>query len=1347
MNNVTAAVGTSDRRPSHSSMRTRRAVVRGRLRKANSLDLVFVAGLALLLWLGGIVVTPQAYALDPRRSLTEYGRKQWGPEDGLPCYSILSVVQSSDGYLWLGTEEGLVRFDGLRAKVFDETSNPELGNSFIFVAAPDPLRPGSLLVGNYSGVFSFRGDSARPFATAAQTTTATAAGLASVGRTVRAVNRDESDGTLWVGTSQGLFCICPDGRILGPDEAAGRPQAPVFALCRDGAGRLCVGTAQGLFRQGKPRRGELGGFERVPALGKVLIYCLAPSPDGSLWVGTREGAGRLREDTFLPRPELTGRSITCLREDRAGMLWAGSSGSGLYRLAAADGAPGATVLTTAQGLVGDVVRDLCEDREGNLWVATTTGLQVLRDVRFTTLGRPEGLASECVWTVWEDSTGRLWIGGEGGLNSVEPTAATVARTTGPTGAAADNVRVTNYPVPGLPTRPGDYTINCVGSDEGFDSPGPGARGRGLLAGSREGLLRLRDGALKRLRIHDDLDRENISGFCTDSTGAVWVGCHNGVYLLRHQTVLAHYTMAGGELPSNLVTAVHPDQRGNLWIATEGGLVRRDSSGRFTNFAHSGGLLAGEMHCLYEDPASGDLFVGSADGLLRLRPQESGEVKATQYAVRDGLLDNKVWNVLADGAGNLWMSFNKGVSRLALADLTRFDRREIASIPAVSYGVADGMRSRECNGGCQPGGWRDHAGQLWFATARGAVCVDPVRALKLNPLPPPVQVEELLADGRLVIPTAGGRPPELPAGTQRLDFRYTALSFSAPEANHLRYWLEGYEQGWRDAGTERAAHYTNLAPGNYTFRVQAANADGIWNETGANLSFRLRPFFYQTGWFRLLSVTSVLGVGWLWLRRHKRHLVARLAQAEAEVAARARTQEILRQAKEVAESARTEAESARTEAEVAQTEAERASQAKSEFLSRVSHELRTPLNAILGFGQLLELDELNPSQKQSVGHILGGGRHLLGLVNEVLDLARIERGEMAVRPEDVDLGPLLAEIVGLMNPLARERAVRLHLEESAGAMAAVGTARVYADPQLLRQILLNLVANAIKYNRPVGGEVFISVGMPPSPALTPQATGAQTLPHDRLRLTVRDSGIGIGAEDLAKLFTPFERLGAAYGPIKGTGLGLAVSKQFVESMGGMIGVESVPGAGSTFWVELPLRAAPVIQDARTGAFSTFPPESGEDPSPETLTTGEVTGATSATPTLLYVEDNAANRDLVAHLLGTFRPELRLLLAHDAEKGLAMARRVPRPDFILLDLNLPGLSGEAALAQLRADPYTATIPVIILSGDATARTRERHLATGARAYLTKPFNVQRFLALMNELLPSPAWSEEVGAGVPT
>ena len=433
-------------------------------------------------------------------------------------------------------------------------------------------------------------------------------------------------------------------------------------------------------------------------------------------------------------------------------------------------------------------------------------------------------------------------------------------------------------------------------------------------------------------------------------------------------------------------------------------------------------------------------------------------------------------------------------------------------------------------------------------------VDPAR-VEPNPLPPPVYVEEVLADGRPVpaaIPGAAWTV-ELAAGTQKLDLRYTGLSLVVPEANRFRYRLEGFETDWTEANTERVAHYTNLAPGNYRFEVQAANADGVWNRQGAAFAFHLRPFAYQNRWFQGLAALAAAALLWAIQQRVRSRWQLRLARAEEELRERTRAQEVLRQAKEAAEHERQVALRARSEAEEANA-------AKGEFLSRLSHELRTPLNAILGFGQLLEMEALPGHQLQSVEHILGGGRHLLGLVDEILDLSSVENGTAPLRCEAVELAPLLREVTDLVGPLARKGDVTLRVE-----FAVVAAIRVLADPQRLRQVLLNLLSNAVKYNRPAGGEVFVGVEK-----VIP-VTGSES---PRERILVRDTGAGIDAEGVAKLFTPFERLGAAYGPIAGTGLGLAISKELIEAMDGAIGVESIPGVGSTFWVELPAATAPV-----------------------------------------------------------------------------------------------------------------------------------------------------------------------------
>ena len=386
---------------------------------------------------------------------------------------------------------------------------------------------------------------------------------------------------------------------------------------------------------------------------------------------------------------------------------------------------------------------------------------------------------------------------------------------------------------------------------------------------------------------------------------------------------------------------------------------------------------------------------------------------------------------------------------------------------------------------------------------------------------------------------------------------------------------------------------------------------------------------------------------------------------------------------------------RDEAEKAREEAERANAAKSVFLSRMSHELRTPLNAILGFGQLLELSHLNEQDGQSVEQILKGGRHLLTLVDEVLDLARVEAGELALKLSAVSLDQLAHECVGLVGRLAQVRGITCTVKVGPACPAPV-----WADPQRLRQVLLNLLSNAIKYNHE-GGRVSLS---------------CEPVPDGRLRLNVTDSGPGISAEELARLFVPFERLGQEYGEIEGAGLGLVVSRRLAEAMGGCVGAVSQVGEGSTFWVELPLAA----QDAPARTASggpTAPPASGSKASPPA--------------TLLYIEDNPSNLQVMKAVVERLRPHWHFLSARDGVGGLNLARKHP-PDLLLLDLQLPGMSGDQVLTELRTAPRTRHLPVLLLSADATPHSRDRLLALGANAYLPKPFDVAELLKKLDAML---------------
>lgn len=388
-----------------------------------------------------------------------------------------------------------------------------------------------------------------------------------------------------------------------------------------------------------------------------------------------------------------------------------------------------------------------------------------------------------------------------------------------------------------------------------------------------------------------------------------------------------------------------------------------------------------------------------------------------------------------------------------------------------------------------------------------------------------------------------------------------------------------------------------------------------------------------------------------------------------------------------------------ESRLAVEAAQKASQAKSEFLSRMSHELRTPLNSILGFGQLLQMDDLDDDQRENVAYIMRAGKHLLGLINEVLDIARIEAGRMSLSLEPVEVAQVIGECLDFVHPMADQRS--LHVDGGLASGILQGK-YVVADQQRLKQVLLNLLANAIKYNTE-GGSVVL--------------TYEETAKNDAelLRISITDTGPGISEEKMHKLFSPFERLDAEDMQVEGSGLGLVLTKRLLEAMGGEIGVDSTVGQGSTFWIELPLTKSMNIQHLITDALSSAHLPTGNS-------------------TMLYIEDNPANLALIERIVKR-TPGITLLSSMHGEGGIEMAQQ-HLPDLILLDVQLPDMSGYDVLQRLKSRIETASIPVIVISADGTQYQVQKMLAAGAKAYLTKPLKVQEFLEMLQSTLTHSA-----------
>jgi signal transduction histidine kinase/ligand-binding sensor domain-containing protein len=757
-----------------------------------------------------------ARALDPGKRLSECSVRTWSVSDGLPSAWVRALAQTPDGYLWIGTQAGLVRHGGgdLQAlpapRAFEQAVDVvqlSVGGDGRLWLAPNRGAPVCLREGVYEPCFP--------------------AGQALPPDTrVLTVQADAGARGAWLGTTSGIHRF--DGARLAlvhrPDRWG---SAALTTLALDGD-RLWIGTAAGLWlAQGS----ELSPHTDAGGFGPGPVAALLQAPAGHRWVA---GPGRLARldrgaGVVLGQAEGLPRwQPTSLLEDRHGNLWLGTR-SGLIRYQAGRGL---TTFTRADGLPEDDISALLEDREGSLWVGTRGGgLAQFSDRTLSTALGPPSLRDRWVYAVAEVGSGALWAGSMLGLTRWKD----------------GQERIYNR-ADGLPEG-GVFTVWPAPSGE-------------VWVGGEWGLARWRDG-----KIDQPLPVKGpVTALFVDDGGTLWVG--GPELLARHdgkQLTRLSLAPADRDLPMGEIRGMQHDDQGVLWVSGNGRLYRVDGD-ELHRDRTPGTPVSGRVRALHR-AADGTLWLGTYDGLAR---RKGGVWRFDQAPA--GLPLTDLFQVLTDDRGHLWIGAARGLYRVDQAALDGG-----APGPILAFETTDRRREVAATRSRQPGAWKGAGGRLWFASARGVIGVDPDR-VPVNALPPPVRIEQALVDGR---PATLHRPNRFPPGSGALEFRYAAVTLLDPHRAQHRYRLEGFDAGWVEAGTRRAAYYTNIPPGRYRFRVQGRNADGVWNLEGDSLSLTLAPHFRQTPWFYGLLALTVAGLGLAFYRMRVAQLHGRYAATAAE----------------------------------------------------------------------------------------------------------------------------------------------------------------------------------------------------------------------------------------------------------------------------------------------------------------------------------------------------------------------------------------------------------------------------------------------------------------------------------
>ena len=1192
----------------------------------------------------------------------------WTVHDGLPINSITSITQSNDGYLWLASYDGLVRFDGVRFKVYQTEEYPSLPTNRIVNVREG--KDGSLWMDTEQG-YLVKFDHVKFKRLTSKD------GLN--GEEVTILHKDRN-GNIWVGTNRGISVY--DGKKFAPFAPDVINQG-VYRIYVQKSGVLWFTDSSNgfLFRY------ENGSVESLnPENKKYGISSLSEDDSGTVWVGLNSSLysyqeGKLSLFHTFP-PETGGISSAVKREDGTILVqlnyfyvyennkWRKiSSRLRMHRS-----------MTTFYELENDIwmiasnkvmfneteILQLPQqiytnylDREGNLWLGTINkGLVRLKKNPFKTFSKPEGLASKNVYPLLEDKDGTIWVGTYGsGISKIK------------------NGQVI-----------GTEFLNPKDTTGYFTSLYQAANGSIFAGRLGYGLMEMKEGEqeFSSFRTSNPEAPITTNSIYEDKDETIWFGSLDGLFQKRESTVTQVDTAGVGLIDKVRFFFNAPDR--SFWMATNGSGIINYKEGEFSFYNEENGFPSNLIRSLYIVPNADNksyvLWVGSENrGLFRVEVEDGiPKLKTmTNYSIKQGLPDYSIHIILADEFENFWLNTNKGIYRVSKQELEAFHQGEITELKGVTYTESDGLRNREGNGGMQPAGLIDSKEKFWLPTQDGVVTFDPAELINTeNKAVPPVVVEEIETKSRIVLPNSSRI--NLEVDERDFEVRFTALSFVSPKKNKFRYRLSGFNNTWQETNGDRSVNYTNVPNGTYTFEVMGSNNTGTWNPKPTVLTIVVDAYFYESIWFKLLVLSSVLGlffIGFRWRISSLKRSEQKLKKLVLE-----RTSLL-------------EKEKAKTEQQA--EELKNLDVAKSRFFTNISHELRTPLTLIMSpLQQMLysESDKFDIKTKRRFERILRNSDRLLRLIDQTLELSKLENGKLSLSVREVNLNSFLKELVQLFKFVADEKGVSISLIHTQPTT-------VFVDPDKLDKMVANLLSNAIKFT-PTKGSIKIMV----------EEDQKYTY------IKVSDTGIGIEEQELSKVFDRFYQVDSSETRFQeGSGIGLSLAKDFAEAHQGKLTVGSVFGEGSTFTLRIKKGNTHFKADDFEGEEKIIYDDnavlhdSKDEEHPQ-----ETEELAADRTTVLVVEDNADMRAFINEIL---EDTYHII---EAENGTHASELISEklPDLIIADIMMPKMDGISLNRILKKDMLTASIPLIFLTAKSTKEEVLLGLKEGADAYITKPFN---------------------------